>query len=99
MHVYSRAPHQLPTSCATLCFVTGNRAPLGIYIHAAWLIADPTRVDQLENFIRYALAKDNVVFATISEVRQLNNGRACCADCRALGLRMHEAWNGGKQLC
>ena len=51
----------------------GNRAPIGIFIHAAWLIADPTREDQLSAFIQYALGKDNVVFATISEVGWLSS--------------------------
>lgn len=41
---------------------------MGIYIHAAWLIADPQRITQMNDFIRYALSKDNVVFATMSEV-------------------------------
>ena len=75
------APLLTPPKHEWLFFLAGNRAPLGIYIHAAWLIADPTRLDQLENFIRYALAKDNVVFATISEVSERQLG---CADCIAV---------------
>lgn len=56
----------------------GNRAPLGIYIHAAWLMADDTRVPNLERFIQYALGKDNVIFATITEVGAL--GMLRCAE-------------------
>jgi len=46
---------------------TGNRAPLGVYVHAAWLM-DPTRADALTNFIRYAIQFENVFFATVSDV-------------------------------
>ncbi len=48
--------------------LAGNRSPVGVYFHAAWLLAEPTRLQQMNDFISYALEKDNVVFATISEV-------------------------------
>lgn len=48
--------------------LTGNRAPMGIYIHAAWLIAQPERAGQINDFLTYAMQKDNVFLVTISQV-------------------------------
>lgn len=45
----------------------GNRAPLGIYVHAGWL-EDPSRSESLKRFINYALEHENVWFATMSQV-------------------------------
>ncbi|PRW61614.1 chitin [Chlorella sorokiniana] len=45
----------------------GNKAPVGVYIHAAWLM-DPSRADGMNRFIEYAMGHDNVWFATMSEV-------------------------------
>ncbi|KAI3424258.1 hypothetical protein D9Q98_009612 [Chlorella vulgaris] len=47
---------------------SGNRAPLGIYIHAAWIIADPTRADRLNKFLEYATSQENVFLVTVSQV-------------------------------
>ncbi len=58
-------------ACSPLVFPwhsAGNRAPVGIYIHAAWLMTDPVRAQQLNDFITYALEKENVWFATITQV-------------------------------
>ncbi len=55
----------------------GNRAPVGVYFHAAFLLAEPTRTQQMKDFISYALEKDNVVFATISEVGLLEGPMGC----------------------
>lgn len=46
----------------------GNRAPLGIYLHAAWLIADGSRADRLNAFLEYAMTHDNVFLVTVSQV-------------------------------
>ncbi|KAL4424144.1 hypothetical protein ABPG75_001445 [Micractinium tetrahymenae] len=46
----------------------GNRAPLGIYLHAAWLIADGSRADKLNAFLEYAMSHDNVFLVTVSQV-------------------------------
>lgn len=46
----------------------GNRAPLGIFLHAAWLLADPTRADRLNQFLEYAMSKENVFLVTVSQV-------------------------------
>lgn len=46
----------------------GNRAPMGIFIHAAWLIADPTRADKLNQFLEYAMTKENVFLVTVNQV-------------------------------
>ncbi|KDD76182.1 hypothetical protein H632_c324p1, partial [Helicosporidium sp. ATCC 50920] len=48
--------------------LSGNRAPLGIYQHAAWLIADTNRATQLEKFLTYASQQPNVWFATVQQV-------------------------------
>ncbi|KAL4438527.1 hypothetical protein ABPG77_000175 [Micractinium sp. CCAP 211/92] len=47
---------------------SGNRAPLGIYLHAAWLIADGSRADRLNAFLEYAMSHDNVFLVTVSQV-------------------------------
>ncbi|KAL4424145.1 hypothetical protein ABPG75_001446 [Micractinium tetrahymenae] len=44
----------------------GNRAPVGVYIHAAWLM-DPTRAAAMQQFINYALSFENTWFVTMSE--------------------------------
>ncbi|GAB4813456.1 hypothetical protein N2152v2_000502 [Parachlorella kessleri] len=46
----------------------GNRAPVGIFIHAAWLIAEPEHSGQINAFIDYAMSHDNVYLATITQV-------------------------------
>lgn len=45
----------------------GNRAPLGVYIHAAWLM-NPTRNAAMHSFIQYALSKPDVWFVTPTDV-------------------------------
>lgn len=45
----------------------GNRAPVGVFIHAAWLM-DPARADGLSRFIEYALSHDDVYFGTMTQV-------------------------------
>ncbi|PSC74458.1 chitin deacetylase-like isoform e [Micractinium conductrix] len=47
---------------------SGNRAPLGIYLHAAWLIADPSRADRLNEFLAYAVQQPNTFLVTVSQV-------------------------------
>ncbi|EFN50750.1 hypothetical protein CHLNCDRAFT_59447 [Chlorella variabilis] len=46
----------------------GNRAPLGIYIHAAWIIADPARAEMVNQFLEYAMTQPNVFLVTASQV-------------------------------
>eukprot|EP00887_Chlorella_sp_A99_P000938 scaffold5.g938.t1 len=38
----------------------GARTPLGIYLHAAWLLAHPEHAHELNVFLDWALAQDNV---------------------------------------
>ncbi|KAL4853807.1 hypothetical protein ACK3TF_005288 [Chlorella vulgaris] len=45
----------------------GNRSPVGVYIHAAWLM-DKTRNAEMNQFVNYALSHENTWFVTISEV-------------------------------
>ncbi|PSC74660.1 carbohydrate esterase family 4 [Micractinium conductrix] len=45
----------------------GNKAPVGVYIHAAWLM-DPTRAAEMKEFINYALGHENTWFVTMSEL-------------------------------
>ena len=46
---------------------TGNRAPYGIWLHPAFLMGDPTRVEDLNRFISYANAQQDVHFVTVTE--------------------------------
>lgn len=48
--------------------LNGNRAPFGVYIHAAWVIQDNTRAETLKTFIRWVATQPGVVFATPSQV-------------------------------
>ena len=41
---------------------------MGIFIHAAWLIAQPEHSGQINDFINYAMSHDNVYLATITQV-------------------------------
>jgi peptidoglycan/xylan/chitin deacetylase (PgdA/CDA1 family) len=45
----------------------GNRAPLGIFFHAARLIGWPEGMDELNRFIEYAMTKENVWLVTASQ--------------------------------
>ena len=56
----------LPNGCS-------NRAPLGLFIHAAWLM-DPTRNAEMNQFIDYALSHENVWFVTINDVSRPRSG-------------------------
>ena len=42
---------------------------MGIFIHAAWLIAQPEHAGQINDFLSYAMTHDNVYLVTISQVR------------------------------
>jgi peptidoglycan/xylan/chitin deacetylase (PgdA/CDA1 family) len=46
----------------------GNRAPLGIYLHAAWLLQGSHHVNGMNEFIRYALGHEHVWFVTASQL-------------------------------
>lgn len=46
----------------------GNRAPLGIYLHAATLMANPSMVDDLNTFLTWALNQQNTWVVTMSQV-------------------------------
>ncbi|RMZ52160.1 hypothetical protein APUTEX25_001550, partial [Auxenochlorella protothecoides] len=47
---------------------SGNRAPLGVYVTAAWLEAEPERLTQLNAFFDYAAALPYTWLVTISQV-------------------------------
>jgi len=47
---------------------TTNRSPFGIYLHGAWLLADPTRVTVLEAFFAYAATFPGVFFVTNQQI-------------------------------
>ncbi|GAB4816963.1 hypothetical protein N2152v2_004009 [Parachlorella kessleri] len=46
----------------------GDRAPLGLYLHAGLLMAFSDHQGQINDFLEYALSHDNVWVVTISEV-------------------------------
>ncbi len=46
----------------------GNRSPFGIYLHASWLILNPTHIKMLVDFFQFAGALPGVVFATNQEI-------------------------------
>jgi hypothetical protein len=43
---------------------TSNRSPFGIFLHGAWLLEDPTRIQVLADFFSYAASKQGVFFVT-----------------------------------
>ncbi|KAL6784453.1 hypothetical protein ACKKBF_B01850 [Auxenochlorella protothecoides x Auxenochlorella symbiontica] len=47
---------------------SGNRAPLGVYVTAAWLEAEPERLTQLNAFFDYAAALPYTWLVTVSQV-------------------------------
>ena len=46
----------------------GNRAPLGLFLHAEMLARWPAHQAQLRAFLRWALAREHVWAVTVSEV-------------------------------
>ena len=45
-----------------------NRSPFGIYLHGAWLLADPSRIQVLGAFFNYVATKDGVYFVTNKQI-------------------------------
>lgn len=46
----------------------GNRAPLGIFLHPAWLMADPSRAAALQEFIAWAQTLPDVWFVSCRDL-------------------------------
>jgi len=46
----------------------GNRAPFGIYIHAKYLLDDPSRIQTLNNIIQKMLSYKDTWFVSVSDV-------------------------------
>ena len=58
----------LPSTRPAPAPASGTRSPLGIFLHAAWLLARPEHADQLNRFLDYALGFEDVRLATVSQV-------------------------------
>ena len=48
----------------------GNRAPVGLYLHAAGMVGSQALADQYSAFFQYALTLPDVWVVTVSEVRR-----------------------------
>ena len=72
-------PPSLPGACCSTfdASYAGNRAPVGIFIHAASPLADPSHAEGLHAFLDYALAKPGVWAVTISGTCW-QQGNGCC---------------------
>lgn len=66
---------------------TKNRTPFGVYLHASWLLAQPSRIRLLNDFFAWATSHENTFFATNAQML-----RWMRSPTPASAMRTSEAW-------